>query len=113
MKLKTKYNKTNQHGSLKASRQKRAALLTPSYFRRYIFVINKKYFKVKTTSIYPPILFSLFGASKKVPDKNDSCKPTASATMVPAKRSKSIKIGCYLKTSPLQPAKASAEKNMV
>ena len=31
-----KYNKANQHGSLKASRKKRATLLTPSYLRRYI-----------------------------------------------------------------------------
>jgi hypothetical protein len=30
-----KPNKANQHGSLKASRQKRATLLTPSYWRRY------------------------------------------------------------------------------
>jgi hypothetical protein len=28
-------NKANQHGSLKASRKKRATLLTPSYLRRY------------------------------------------------------------------------------
>ena len=28
-------NKANQHGSLKALRQKRATLLTPSYLRRY------------------------------------------------------------------------------
>ena len=30
------HNKANQHGSLKASRQKRATLLTPSYLRRYV-----------------------------------------------------------------------------
>jgi hypothetical protein len=31
-----KHNKANQHGSLKASRKKRATLLTPSYLRRYV-----------------------------------------------------------------------------
>ncbi len=31
-----KSNKTNQHGSLKALRQKRATLLTPSYLQRYM-----------------------------------------------------------------------------
>jgi len=40
MKLKDKYNKANQHGSLKALRQKRASLLTPSYLRRYISKIT-------------------------------------------------------------------------
>lgn len=30
-------NKANQHGSLKALRQIRATLLTPSYWRRYVF----------------------------------------------------------------------------
>ena len=29
-------NKANQQGSLKALRQKRATLLTPSYLRRYM-----------------------------------------------------------------------------
>lgn len=31
------HNKKNQHGSLKALRQKRATLLTPCYLRRYIY----------------------------------------------------------------------------
>ena len=31
-----KANKANQHGALKASRQKRATLLMPSYLRRYV-----------------------------------------------------------------------------
>ncbi len=33
--LNKSHNKANQRGSLKASRKKRATLLTPSYFRRY------------------------------------------------------------------------------
>ena len=31
------HNKANQRGALKALRQKRATLLTPSYLRRYVY----------------------------------------------------------------------------
>ena len=34
MHYKNTHNKANQHGALKASRQKRTTLLTPSYLRR-------------------------------------------------------------------------------